>query len=148
MSIFALLFFALSAMFINLFFTFVDFLNIENTLFEEVLKMGISNFFMTYFLLLMASSMFFMASVSLLFAIRTSKNRDLSDTDINIASLFAKFLIIASTVIAMLISMSETQFSVATTVISFVAIFSFMFPEKQKDQIKIFIQNIKKKLSR
>jgi len=148
MYIFVFLFFLLSAVFFKLFFTFIDFLSIENTLLEKVLKIDILSFFSNYFLLLAISSMFFMTFFSLLFAVRTSKNKELSEADINISSLLVKFLIIASTVIAMLISMSETQFSVATTVISFVAIFSFMFPEKQKNQIKTFIQDINKKIGR
>lgn len=148
MYIFVFLFFVLSAIFLNLFFTLINLINIENTLLEEVFKIDILNFFFNYFISLLASSMIFMTFFSLLFAIRTSKNKDFSESDINISSLFAKFLIIASTVITMLISMSETQFSVATTVISFVAIFSFMFPEKQKNQIKILIQNINKKIGR
>ncbi|MBK4859996.1 hypothetical protein CU016_2807 [Enterococcus lactis] len=58
-----------------------------------------------------------------------------------------KILFIFSIVITLLFCLNETQFSVATTLISFIAIFSFIFSDNQKKSINGFLQKIKKKIN-
>lgn len=136
-------FFAIFILF--LIFRFLKSVNLKGTLLaEQIAILNTPKLFVVFCFMCMLSALIFLLYISLFWVYKEIKNEDVTDKNIVFMGILIKTLFIFSIVITLLFCLNETQFSVATTLISFIAIFSFIFSNDQKKSIDSFLQKIKK----
>ncbi|EPC6336736.1 hypothetical protein ACR0YU_000795 [Enterococcus faecium] len=122
--------------------------NLDGTLLEEQIAiLNTPKLLIVFFFMCMLSALIFMFYISIFWVYKEIKNKEFTDKDMIFMGFLVKILFIFSIVITLLFCLNETQFSVATTLISFIAIFSFIFSDNQKKSINGFLQKIKKKIN-
>lgn len=144
--IFLFSFFAIYALF--LIFQQLKGIHLEGTLLaEQIAILNTPKLFLVFFFMCILSTLIFMFYISIFWVYKEIKNKNVTDKDLVFMGFLVKILFIFSVVITLLFCLNETQFSVATTLISFIAIFSFIFSDNQKKSINSFLHKIKKKIN-
>lgn len=120
-------------------------INIDGTLLaEQIAILNTPKIFVILFKLLFLSLVIIVFITCIFSAYKTCFDKNISDKERFYFRMIIKTLIIFSIIGTLLICLNETQFSIVTTLVSFIAIFSFVFNDEQKRKIETFFINLKK----
>lgn len=119
--------------------------NSKDAMFNDLIKIDIVGLFRNFVL----SSLFFVSVLvvitMLLWVITFVLNRDVfPDLGFDIMLLFFKIFIVLDVVTTLAFSLDSNQFAIATSIVSFIALFSFILPKKLLKEIVEKISRIKK----
>ncbi|MDK4210184.1 hypothetical protein [Enterococcus mundtii] len=134
----------------SVFLIFQLFKNIElkgTLLAEQISILNTPRLFVVFIQMCILSLILFILYISIFWLYKEIANKEVTDKNIVFMGILIKTFFIFSVVITLLICLNETQFSVATTLISFFAIFSFVFSDNQKKSIEKFVKSVKKKIN-